>query len=246
MMPADKVERGLQTGMIEIAPLAFMRGRTLANAVVILDEAQNTTPMQMKMFLTRLGEGIAHDRHRRSQPDRPAARREIRPGRGACASSTGVEGIGRVTLHRGRRRAPPLVARDRQGLRVATCARSPARDVGRSGRDRASPGRGGATAPRWRSTSSSKRAHGAGGARARGRAADRRAMPCQACARDAEVSLLSPTTPQMRGSTGMARQGQADQRAVLSRRPLPGKLRRAPLLGDIARGRRNGGARGRR
>ena len=56
-MEARHVERGLQTGMIEIAPLAFMRGRTLANAVVLLDEAQNTTSMQMKMFLTRLGEG---------------------------------------------------------------------------------------------------------------------------------------------------------------------------------------------
>ena len=55
-MEARHVERGLQTGMIEIAPLAFMRGRTLTNAVVLLDEAQNTTPMQMKMFLTRLGE----------------------------------------------------------------------------------------------------------------------------------------------------------------------------------------------
>ena len=50
------VERALQTGEIEIAPLAFMRGRTLTNAVIILDEAQNTTLMQMKMFLTRLGE----------------------------------------------------------------------------------------------------------------------------------------------------------------------------------------------
>ncbi len=57
MMPAEKVERGLTSGMIEVAPLAFMRGRTLANAAVILDEAQNTTAMQMKMFLTRLGEG---------------------------------------------------------------------------------------------------------------------------------------------------------------------------------------------
>jgi phosphate starvation-inducible PhoH-like protein len=55
-MEARHVERGLQTGMIEIAPLAFMRGRTLANAVILLDEAQNTTAMQMKMFLTRLGE----------------------------------------------------------------------------------------------------------------------------------------------------------------------------------------------
>ena len=54
--PRRTVERGLQTGMIEVAPLAFMRGRTLTNAVVILDEAQNTTSMQMKMFLTRLGE----------------------------------------------------------------------------------------------------------------------------------------------------------------------------------------------
>jgi phosphate starvation-inducible PhoH-like protein len=56
MMPADKVERAIAAGVIEIAPLAFMRGRTLSNAAVILDEAQNSTPMQMKMFLTRLGE----------------------------------------------------------------------------------------------------------------------------------------------------------------------------------------------
>jgi phosphate starvation-inducible PhoH-like protein len=56
MMPGDKVERAITTGVIEIAPLAFMRGRTLANAAIILDEAQNTTSMQMKMFLTRLGE----------------------------------------------------------------------------------------------------------------------------------------------------------------------------------------------
>jgi len=56
MMPAERVERGLQSGVIEVAPLAFMRGRTLSNAGIILDEAQNTTPMQMKMFLTRLGE----------------------------------------------------------------------------------------------------------------------------------------------------------------------------------------------
>jgi len=56
MIPGDKVERELQSGVIEIAPLAFMRGRTLSNAAVILDEAQNATSMQMKMFLTRLGE----------------------------------------------------------------------------------------------------------------------------------------------------------------------------------------------
>ncbi|AQX22402.1 MULTISPECIES: PhoH family protein [unclassified Bartonella] len=57
MITAEKVERILTSGVIEIAPLAFMRGRTLAHSAIILDEAQNTTPMQMKMFLTRLGEG---------------------------------------------------------------------------------------------------------------------------------------------------------------------------------------------
>lgn len=56
-MEMRHVERALQNGIIEIAPLAFMRGRTLSNAAIILDEAQNTTSMQMKMFLTRLGEG---------------------------------------------------------------------------------------------------------------------------------------------------------------------------------------------
>jgi len=56
MMDPRVVERAMQTGEIEIAPLAFMRGRTLSNAAVILDEAQNTSAMQMKMFLTRLGE----------------------------------------------------------------------------------------------------------------------------------------------------------------------------------------------
>ena len=55
-MPADKANRRLASDDIEVAPLAFMRGRTLSNAFVILDEAQNTSRMQMKMFLTRLGE----------------------------------------------------------------------------------------------------------------------------------------------------------------------------------------------
>src|SRR5437870_2995903 len=56
MLPADQLQKRLASGEIEVAPLAFMRGRTLAHAFVILDEAQNTTPVQMKMFLTRLGE----------------------------------------------------------------------------------------------------------------------------------------------------------------------------------------------
>jgi phosphate starvation-inducible PhoH-like protein len=56
MLPGEQVMKRIASGEIEIAPLAFMRGRTLAHSFVILDEAQNTTPVQMKMFLTRLGE----------------------------------------------------------------------------------------------------------------------------------------------------------------------------------------------
>jgi phosphate starvation-inducible PhoH-like protein len=55
MIPAEKLADMIEFGVIEIAPLAFMRGRTLDKAFVILDEAQNTTQMQMKMFLTRMG-----------------------------------------------------------------------------------------------------------------------------------------------------------------------------------------------
>jgi phosphate starvation-inducible protein PhoH and related proteins len=57
LMGIDKVTRAFEKGSIEVAPLAFMRGRTLSHAFVILDEAQNTTPEQMKMFLTRIGQG---------------------------------------------------------------------------------------------------------------------------------------------------------------------------------------------
>ena len=56
-MGYDKVQKAFERNQLEIAPLAFMRGRTLNNAFVILDEAQNTTPEQMKMFLTRIGFG---------------------------------------------------------------------------------------------------------------------------------------------------------------------------------------------
>ncbi|MEA1015010.1 PhoH family protein [Sphingomonas sp. LY54] len=55
MLPTEQVERRIASGEIEIAPIAFMRGRTLSDAFIILDEAQNTTPAQMKMFLTRFG-----------------------------------------------------------------------------------------------------------------------------------------------------------------------------------------------
>jgi phosphate starvation-inducible protein PhoH and related proteins len=97
LMDARIVERALQSGEIEIAPLAFMRGRTLSKAAVILDEAQNTTSMQMKMFLTRLGENsrmtVTGDP---SQVDLP-------PGQTsglaeAVSLLAGVEGIGHVTF----------------------------------------------------------------------------------------------------------------------------------------------------
>ncbi|MBO0733494.1 MAG: PhoH family protein [Methylocapsa sp.] len=96
-MDARMLERGMQTGMIEVAPLAFMRGRTLTNACILLDEAQNATSMQMKMFLTRLGEGsrmiVTGDP---SQTDLP-------PGQPSGLSEairllSGMEGIGHVVF----------------------------------------------------------------------------------------------------------------------------------------------------
>ena len=57
MLEPELIPKLMETGVVEVAPLAYMRGRTLNNAFIILDEAQNTTPAQMKMFLTRLGFG---------------------------------------------------------------------------------------------------------------------------------------------------------------------------------------------
>ncbi len=93
MMPGEQVLRRLGNGEIEVAPLAFMRGRTLAHAFVILDEAQNTTEAQMKMFLTRMGEGtrmvITGDL---TQIDLPPG---VRSGlRDAVETLEGVAGIG--------------------------------------------------------------------------------------------------------------------------------------------------------
>jgi phosphate starvation-inducible PhoH-like protein len=99
-MEPRHVERGLQTGMIEIAPLAFMRGRTLSNAVVLLDEAQNATSVQMKMFLTRLGEGsrmiITGDP---SQIDLPPGQRSGLVE--AVRLLSGVEGVGHARFEEG-------------------------------------------------------------------------------------------------------------------------------------------------
>ena len=99
-MDARMVERGMLTGMIEIAPLAFMRGRTLTNAVVLLDEAQNATTMQMKMFLTRLGEGsrmiVTGDP---SQTDLPSGQRSGLSE--AIGLLSGLEGIAHVVFKEG-------------------------------------------------------------------------------------------------------------------------------------------------
>ncbi len=110
VLPPERVEKGLETKVIEIAPLAFMRGRTLSHSIVILDEAQNCTAMQMKMFLTRLGEGskmiITGDP---SQVDLP-------PGQSsgladALSILMGVEGIGHVAFTRADVVRHPLVGR---------------------------------------------------------------------------------------------------------------------------------------
>ena len=81
MLPTEQVERRIASGEIEIAPIAFMRGRTLSDAFIILDEAQNTTPQQMKMFLTRFGMRsrmvICGDPNQTDLPER----RHVRPQR---------------------------------------------------------------------------------------------------------------------------------------------------------------------
>lgn len=95
MIPGEKVQHYLLNGEIEVAPLAFMRGRTLSNAFVILDEAQNTTATQMKMFLTRMGENsrmvVTGDL---TQTDLP---RDVASGlRDAVRKVEHIEGIARV------------------------------------------------------------------------------------------------------------------------------------------------------
>ena len=110
MMPPDMVKKRMETGEIEVAPLAFMRGRTLAHAFVILDEAQNTTPVQMKMFLTRMGQAtrmvIAGDL---SQVDLPVGARSGL--RDALDTLEGLPGIGVCRFDKRDVVRHPLVAR---------------------------------------------------------------------------------------------------------------------------------------
>jgi len=110
MMPGEQVIRRMGTGEIEVAPLAFMRGRTLKHAFVILDEAQNTTPVQMKMFLTRMGEGthmvVAGDL---TQIDLPTGARSGL--RDALDTLEGLPGIGVCRFDKRDVVRHPLVAR---------------------------------------------------------------------------------------------------------------------------------------
>ncbi len=109
-LPAEQVERRIASGEIEIAPIAFMRGRTLADAFVILDEAQNTTPMQMKMFLTRFGQNsrmvVCGDPKQVDLPD---------PSKSGLADAVsrleGVDGIATVTFGIGDVVRHPVVGR---------------------------------------------------------------------------------------------------------------------------------------
>ena len=109
-LPADQVARRIANGEIEVAPLAFMRGRTLSHCYVILDEAQNTTPVQMKMVLTRLGEGarmvVTGDL---TQVDLPAGARSGLAD--ALDTLEGVAGIGVVRFSEQDVVRHPLVAR---------------------------------------------------------------------------------------------------------------------------------------
>jgi phosphate starvation-inducible PhoH-like protein len=110
MLPGEQVVRRLTNGEIEVAPLAFMRGRTLHHSYVILDEAQNTTPVQMKMFLTRMGEGsrvvVTGDL---TQIDLPHGTRSGLSD--ALDTLEGVAGIGVARLDRRDVVRHPLVAR---------------------------------------------------------------------------------------------------------------------------------------
>ena len=124
LMDARIVERAMQSGEIEIAPLAFMRGRTLSNAVVILDEAQNTTSMQMKMFLTRLGENsrmiVNGDP---SQTDLPSGQTSGLSE--AIRLLADVEGVGHVTFTKDDVVRHELVARIVEAYDNAAAKRGP-------------------------------------------------------------------------------------------------------------------------
>ena len=128
MLDADRVNAYMERGTIEVAPLAFMRGRTLNDSFVILDEAQNTTPEQMHMFLTRLGFGSKMVVTGRRDAGRPAARAGLGPRAGARDPAR--RGGARVRRARERGRRPPRDRpADRRGLQAARRERRRSRTV---------------------------------------------------------------------------------------------------------------------
>jgi phosphate starvation-inducible PhoH-like protein len=125
-MEGRMVERGLQTGMIEIAPLAFMRGRTLSKAAILLDEAQNATAMQMKMFLTRLGEGS------RMMVNGDPTQIDLAPGQTsglvqAVSLLSGLDSVGHVKFAHGDVVRHDLVRRIVEAYETAGAQNGPAR-----------------------------------------------------------------------------------------------------------------------
>ena len=217
MVPAEQIANRMESGEIEIAPLAFMRGRTLAHCFVILDEAQNTTPMQMRMFLTRLGEGsrmvITGDP---SQTDLPGGQRSGL--NDAVETLKDVNGMRFVRLTSQDVVRHDLVtriveaydARDKKAKRPELAARSSCSTRRGTRRCRVSSG--------W--------------------CARPRAPPSGADAAQ-EIAHRGPGRRQARASAEHARpqEGQADQRAVLSvgRTGLPGRCR-AGAPDRVARG----------
>jgi hypothetical protein len=118
MMGFERVARFIERNVIEVAPLAFMRGRSLNDSFVILDEAQNTTNEQMKMFLTRIGFGSQGGGHRRHHADRPAERKHVGPAH-VHRHPARRAGIAFTMFDAARRGAPSAGAAHRAGLRGA-------------------------------------------------------------------------------------------------------------------------------
>ena len=182
MLELERVERLLERGTIEVAPIAFMRGRTLNDAFVILDEAQNTTSEQMKMFLTRLGFGSKAVDHRRHHADR-SADRPARPGLIEAMKVVGdIEGIAFVHFDERdvvRHQLVQQIVKAYEAFTVDPDSETPARrrsPTARGRRGRATPG-----LARWLARASRRpRARGDGGDRARQRRAHARAQPLPA------------------------------------------------------------------
>ena len=126
MLPNEQVERRIASGEIEIAPIAFMRGRTLGDAFIILDEAQNTTPAQMKMFLTRFGQNsrmvVCGDPRQIDLPD---------IGKSGLADAVtrleGVEGIATIRFGAGDVVRHPIVGRIVEAYEGTDATRDPRR-----------------------------------------------------------------------------------------------------------------------